>query len=198
MNTAIAAFPSKALYSSLLQSAPSVAARTLAELPGVDGSDDAGDCLSPTVVFIDTAGCEFYERTDEGGVAGEGSKRNENEAELVRKYVERLVSRLRCCRALPPRSSRVRLLTLPFSLVRSPARSPSTCRPRTSPSSPRTRRRSRTSPHCSSRTIPSCSLARSTRCRARSARLSSSRSSGPTPRSVSARSSRRRPSRDCG
>lgn len=92
MNTSIAAFPSKALYSSLLESAPTVADRTLAGLPPIDDSEEAVEFLEPTVVFIDTNGCEFYERTDEGGGGGEGSKRNENEAELVRSYVEKLVS----------------------------------------------------------------------------------------------------------
>jgi DNA polymerase alpha-associated DNA helicase A len=92
MNTSIAAFPSKALYSSLLESAPTVADRTLTGLPLIDDSEEAVEFLEPTVVFIDTNGCEFYERTDEGGGGGEGSKRNENEAELVRSYVEKLVS----------------------------------------------------------------------------------------------------------
>lgn len=54
MNTLIAAYPSSALYASLLESAPSVAARTLATLPDVDDSEEATDFLEPPVIFVDT------------------------------------------------------------------------------------------------------------------------------------------------
>jgi DNA polymerase alpha-associated DNA helicase A len=40
-------------------------------------------------VFIDTAGSEYYERTE--GDHDEGSKCNENEAMVVKKYITRLV-----------------------------------------------------------------------------------------------------------
>lgn len=102
MNSQIASFPSSALYSSLLVSAESVASRTLVTLPTVDNpSEEALEFLEPPVVFMDTAGCEFYERGDggEGGGGsgvGEGSKLNENEAEVVRQYVEKLVSTKGC------------------------------------------------------------------------------------------------------
>lgn len=101
MNKHIASFPSKVLYNSELVSAPSVADRTLLELPTiVDAtSEDAKDTLTPTVVFFDTSGCEFFERTeaeDEGssssrGALGEGSKSNANEAEVAARWARKLV-----------------------------------------------------------------------------------------------------------
>ncbi|ORY26302.1 P-loop containing nucleoside triphosphate hydrolase protein [Naematelia encephala] len=98
MNEHIAAFPSKTLYESKLSSDPSVSTHTLLDLPSIVNPDEeeTKDTLSPTVVFFDTAGCEFYERTEgdskiEKGL-GEGSKSNENEAELVAKYARKLVS----------------------------------------------------------------------------------------------------------
>ena len=103
MNEVIAAFPSSALYDSALISSPLVAKRTLLDLPTIvdPSSEDAKDTLQPTAIFFDTAGCEFYERSegelsDSGGKAqrgiGEGSKSNENEAEAVAKWARRLVS----------------------------------------------------------------------------------------------------------
>ncbi|KAL7422025.1 hypothetical protein Q5752_003798 [Cryptotrichosporon argae] len=96
MNSRIAAFPSDTLYDTALVSAPAVADRTLFSLPTVtNDSDDARDALEPTVVFFDTAGCEFYERAEgddaDGLRVGEGSKRNDNEAELVAQWARRLV-----------------------------------------------------------------------------------------------------------
>jgi DNA polymerase alpha-associated DNA helicase A len=101
MNELIAEFPSVTLYNSELVSDASVAKHTLLDLPTItDTSDDAKDALEPTVVFFDTAGCEFYERADaddEGATRGkitlgEGSKSNENEATVVAKWARRLVS----------------------------------------------------------------------------------------------------------
>lgn len=99
MNSSIASYPSDALYMSALVSAPSVASRTLSDLPSfsADLSDDAKEFLNPPVVFLDTSGCEFFERTNENGggegrAGGGGSTLNENEAEVVRNYVEKLVS----------------------------------------------------------------------------------------------------------
>jgi DNA polymerase alpha-associated DNA helicase A len=99
MNETIAAFPSKALYLNKLISAAGVAKRRLIELPTVQDptSDDAKDVLSETLVFFDTAGTEMYERTegDIGGKGGtsasEGSRYNENEAEVVCRWTKRLV-----------------------------------------------------------------------------------------------------------
>lgn len=98
MNEHIAVFPSETLYESALISDASVAKRTLLELPSVKDktSEDVKDDLEPTVVFFDTADCEFYERTEGDGEAaksyiGEGSKSNENEAEIVARWARKLV-----------------------------------------------------------------------------------------------------------
>lgn len=100
MNEHIAVFPSETLYESALISDASVAKRTLLELPSVNDktSEDVKDDLEPTVVFFDTADCEFYERTEGDGEAikssiGEGSKSNENEAEIAARWARKLV----CC-----------------------------------------------------------------------------------------------------
>ena len=99
MNSQIADFPSKTLYASNLISSPSVASRTLLDLPTISSrnSEEAKEVLEPPVVFFDTAGCEFYEATEGGDVdgdkgLGEGSKRNENEAEIVVKWARKLVT----------------------------------------------------------------------------------------------------------
>ena len=97
MNETIASFPSTTLYDSSLISDTSVASRTLLELPTIvdAASEDTIDALQQTVVFFDTAGCEFFERTEgEGeskGTLGEGSKSNENEAVVVCKWARKLV-----------------------------------------------------------------------------------------------------------
>jgi hypothetical protein len=100
MNERIASFPSSELYDGALISAESVAHRTLRSLPTIEHpeSEDARDNLDPTVVFFDTNGCEFYERTEGEEEAGkqrgvsEGSKSNENEAEVVVTWARKLVS----------------------------------------------------------------------------------------------------------
>lgn len=96
MNEHIAQFPSVTLYNGELISAPSVAKHTLLDLPTIISadSDDAKDALEAPVVFFDTAGCEFYERTESDETPkriGEGSKSNENEAAVVAKWARRLV-----------------------------------------------------------------------------------------------------------
>ncbi|WVQ77797.1 hypothetical protein IAR50_007487 [Cryptococcus sp. DSM 104548] len=103
MNAHIAEFPSETLYESRLLSDDSVKERTLLGLPGVQcevegEGEDTKDDLEPTVVFFDTADCEFYERTegdDDKSVKtkaiGEGSKSNANEAEIVAKWARKLV-----------------------------------------------------------------------------------------------------------
>ena len=99
MNENIATFPSETLYDSSLISDPSVAKRTLLELPTIINPDaeDTVDALQQTCIFFDTAGCEFYERTegegDTKGSIGEGCKSNENEAVVVCKWARKLVSR---------------------------------------------------------------------------------------------------------
>ena len=98
MHESIASFPSDTLYESSLISDASVATRTLLELPTIlePTSEDAVDALTPTCMFFDTAGCEFYERTEGEGeqkYLGEGSKSNENEAVVVCKWARKLVGR---------------------------------------------------------------------------------------------------------
>ncbi|CED83037.1 DNA helicase [Phaffia rhodozyma] len=97
MNHRIAEYASKALYSSLLVSHQSVSNRTLSSLPNLpDLSEDDVEFLDHPVVFFDSNGCEFYERDDGSGNGkssdGEGSKLNENEADLVQRYVRRLIT----------------------------------------------------------------------------------------------------------
>jgi DNA polymerase alpha-associated DNA helicase A len=102
MNTTIASYPSTSLYQSKLLSHPSVASRTLLSLPSLaptvdDLSEEDREFLDVPVAFLDTSGCEFYERVEDdggGGGSAEGSKMNENEGEVVRVYVEKLVGRL--------------------------------------------------------------------------------------------------------
>lgn len=102
MHERIATFPSKTLYKSKLISHESVAFHLLKDLPSVPSDldqDVVGDVLEHPVVFFDTAGCEFFERLDVEGDVGklgragndEGSKCNENEATLVKLWVEKLV-----------------------------------------------------------------------------------------------------------
>lgn len=101
MHEKIASFPSKTLYRSKLISHSSVATHLLNDLQGTsDDSEIVTEVLVHPVVFFDTAGCEYYERLDvgEGETFGklrrgadEGSKCNENEAALVKVWVEKLV-----------------------------------------------------------------------------------------------------------
>ena len=107
MNKHIASFPSDTLYDSSLISDTTVAKRTLHDLPTIEASesDDAKDTLSPPVIFFDTAGCEFYERSEADDTSpGEGSKMNENEAELVSKWARKLVSSFSAASLRPDRS----------------------------------------------------------------------------------------------
>lgn len=97
MNQKIAEFPSKVIYHSKLRSDKSVASHLLDDLPNTsaDDDDEAEEVLRTPVVFIDTAGSEYYERVE--GDHDEGSKCNENEATVVKKYITRLVCH---CRSL--------------------------------------------------------------------------------------------------
>lgn len=111
MNERIACFPSETLYDNRLISSQTVAKRTLLTLRPVPDEvrDDAKETLEPTVVFFDTAGCEFFERSEAGanddiklvkGALGEGSKSNENEAVVVVKWAKKLVGFLWLCESL--------------------------------------------------------------------------------------------------
>lgn len=95
MHSQIAAFPSKTLYQNKLQSHLSVAQHLLRDLPNAnpESEEDAKELLSTPVVFFDTAGCEYFERVD--GDGDEGSRCNENEAEVVKTWVESLVCTLK-------------------------------------------------------------------------------------------------------
>lgn len=54
-------------------------------------TEDEKETLGTPVVFFDTAGCEYFERLD--GDAKEGSRCNENEATIVKNWVDKLVRR---------------------------------------------------------------------------------------------------------
>lgn len=91
MNRKIVDFPSKVMYHNKLRSHKSVAPHLLDDLPNTSAEDDdeAEEVLRTPVVFIDTAGSEYYERVE--GDREEGSRCNENEAMVVKKYITRLV-----------------------------------------------------------------------------------------------------------
>ncbi|TFY56402.1 hypothetical protein EVJ58_g7668 [Rhodofomes roseus] len=91
MHAQIAAFPSKVMYQNKLTSHPSVASHLLKDLPNANAADEdeEKELLGTPVAFFDTAGCEYYERVE--GDDDEGSRCNENEATVVKKYVEELV-----------------------------------------------------------------------------------------------------------
>ncbi|EJU01057.1 P-loop containing nucleoside triphosphate hydrolase protein [Dacryopinax primogenitus] len=94
MHAIICQFPSTTLYRSKLKSHESVAAHLLRDLPTVSKDDEFSDVVTPPVVFFDTAGCEFFERTEADGLSGgldEGSKSNENEGAAVQRWVQKLV-----------------------------------------------------------------------------------------------------------
>ncbi|KAH0375777.1 DNA helicase, partial [Aureobasidium melanogenum] len=94
MHEKINAFPSAALYESKLMAAESVKARLLKDLPY--DVEEIEDTTEP-VVFWDTQGGEFHEKTDDddepkskSSLLGE-SKSNELEAAIVKKHVQSLV-----------------------------------------------------------------------------------------------------------
>lgn len=91
MHAQICEFPSKTLYSSKLISHDSVASHLLCDLPDVkpESEEDEKEVLGTPIVFFDTAGCEYYERLE--GDGDEGSRCNENEATVVKNWIENLV-----------------------------------------------------------------------------------------------------------
>lgn len=101
MNLKISAFPSKTLYHSRLTSHPCNSSRLLRDLPGVSQADEYEDVVGEgsEVIFWDTTGAEFWERSGSQGESGRvrtlrddgGSLCNENEAAVVKRWVDRLV-----------------------------------------------------------------------------------------------------------
>ncbi|KAI0249793.1 P-loop containing nucleoside triphosphate hydrolase protein [Lactifluus subvellereus] len=92
MHMKIAEFPSRAMYDSKLITHTSVAAHLLCHLPNITRTpeEDAQEILSTPVVFFDTAGCEYFERLE--GEGDEGSRSNENEATIVKNWVDTLTA----------------------------------------------------------------------------------------------------------
>jgi DNA polymerase alpha-associated DNA helicase A len=95
MHKQICEFPSKTLYRSKLRSHSSVEAHLLKDLVE-DDTEDPDEVLQHPVVLFDTAGCEFFERLESTSTSGskdsdEGSRCNENEAMIVKQWVEKLV-----------------------------------------------------------------------------------------------------------
>ncbi|TFK31805.1 P-loop containing nucleoside triphosphate hydrolase protein [Crucibulum laeve] len=89
MHAQICEFPSKILYGSKLTSHDSVASHLLVDLPNAEQEEDSKELLETPVVFFDTAGCEYFERID--GDGDEGSRCNENEATVVKSWINKLV-----------------------------------------------------------------------------------------------------------
>jgi DNA polymerase alpha-associated DNA helicase A len=59
-------------------------------------TDSAHEMLQEPLIFFDTAGHSFFEKTEaEGDALDEGSKCNENEASIVVRWVNKLVG-LKC------------------------------------------------------------------------------------------------------
>lgn len=69
-----------------LEAHESVASHTLADLPSASSSSAAADL--PTLLLIDTAGCEFEERQEHDG----DSRYNEGEAAAALAHVQRLLA----------------------------------------------------------------------------------------------------------
>ncbi|EJD02064.1 P-loop containing nucleoside triphosphate hydrolase protein [Fomitiporia mediterranea MF3/22] len=87
MHSKICEFPSKMLYNSQLRPDESVASHLLQDLE--NAGDDSSELLTAPVVFLDTSGSEYYERTVED--VDDGSKYNENEAMLVKVWLAKLI-----------------------------------------------------------------------------------------------------------
>lgn len=93
MHEKIMQFPSAALYEEKLVAADAVKSRLLAELPGVDRNDDTTEPL----VFFDTQGGDFAEKTEDEENANSKSsllaesKVNDGEALIVQDHVRKLI-----------------------------------------------------------------------------------------------------------
>lgn len=96
MNELIQNFPSSTLYNDELKAFEGVKSRSLLDLPNISSfeGDKDEELLSAPLTFIDTDGCDFFERVDNAdgsNVDDEGSKYNENECEVVVKRVNELI-----------------------------------------------------------------------------------------------------------
>lgn len=92
MCTEIMAFPSAQLYEGQLVAHESCAAIRLADLPDYDAGDGDDDVVGAPLVFYDTTGTGMFERLAEDDLQSQ-SRSNENEAQLVARHVDQLVSR---------------------------------------------------------------------------------------------------------
>ncbi|KAJ3973634.1 AAA domain-containing protein [Lentinula raphanica] len=99
MHDQICTFPSQTLYSNKLTSHSSVAEHLLLDLipeptrTAMDLDEETRkETLETPIVFFDTAGCEYFERIGGEGDSDEGSRCNENEAMVVKRWVEGLVA----------------------------------------------------------------------------------------------------------
>ncbi|PBK66380.1 P-loop containing nucleoside triphosphate hydrolase protein [Armillaria solidipes] len=91
MHSQICEFPSKTLYESKLESHDSVASHLLSDVVQAEGDEETiKEVLETPVVFFDTAGCEYFERLE--GDGDEGSRCNENEATVVKQWIDKLTS----------------------------------------------------------------------------------------------------------
>ncbi|KAK0205341.1 AAA domain-containing protein [Desarmillaria ectypa] len=89
MHSQICEFPSKTLYESKLESHESVASHLLNDVVQAEGDKETiKEVLETPVVFFDTAGCEYFERLE--GDGDEGSRCNENEATVVKQWIDKL------------------------------------------------------------------------------------------------------------
>lgn len=91
MHATICQFPSKTLYHNKLESHNSVSEHLLSDIVESEDTDEEAikEVLGTPVVFFDTAGCEYFERLE--GDGDEGSRCNENEAMVVKSWVDKLV-----------------------------------------------------------------------------------------------------------
>lgn len=98
------------MYHGELTAADSVKDRRLDDLATVETTLEDEELLS-RVIFYDTTGLDFFERTDEDAIGVRGdSKYNENEAEVVTRHVKALGKGIRWL--ICPLSSLIGRLTL--------------------------------------------------------------------------------------
>jgi superfamily I DNA and/or RNA helicase len=71
-----------------LEAHESVATHTLADLPSISSSSTNDAAELPTMLLIDTAGCEFDEQQEQDG----DSRYNQGEAQAALAYVQRLLA----------------------------------------------------------------------------------------------------------